>query len=451
MDPKVRYTRSWDGVHIAFCEVGDGYPLVVMPSVPLTHIQLEWGIRELRHWYERLIAAGHRLIRYDSRGMGLSDRDVGDFSLKAQMRDMDAVVEAIGLERFALFASADQAMVAIAWAVAHPESVSHLVIWCGWASRPRVSGQGPTKALRALLEQDYVIYTETVARVLLGWQSDEVARGFAAFYRQCAEPDALRQLATEVYKWDVTESLPRVQCPALVVARKDVPTMSVDFAREMARDIPDARLVVLEGRSPLAYAEDSTSLLREITEFLGSSEKEGISNIADPGGAPVTILFTDMEGSTALTQRLGDAGAQELLHAHNRIVRAALAAYGGSETKHTGDGLMASFASPTRAVEAAVAIQQAVEAHCEAYPDRTLQVRVGLNAGEPVAEGGDFFGTAVQLAARICDKASPGSILVSAVVRDLTAGKRFPFVDAGEAEMKGFAEPVHLYEVRWRE
>jgi adenylate cyclase len=146
----------------------------------------------------------------------------------------------------------------------------------------------------------------------------------------------------------------------------------------------------------------------------------------------VTILFTDMEGSTALTQRLGDDGAQKVVRAHNRIVREALAAHGGSEIKHTGDGLMVSFPSATRALECAVTIQKRVAEHVAKHPDVPLSVRVGLNAGEPVAEAGDYFGTAVQLAARICDMASPGEILVSAVVRDLAAGKGFAFDDRGE-------------------
>jgi class 3 adenylate cyclase len=449
MAPKVRYTQSFDGLHIAYCEIGEGAPLVVMPSTPLTHVQLEWGMQDLRTWYERLVAAGHRLIRYDSRGMGLSDRDVQDFSIQAQMSDMDAVAAALDLQRFALYASMDQAMVAIAWAAANPDRVSHLILWCGWASRPRVSDQSQTKALRALLDQDYVIYTETVARVLLGWQSEEVARDFAAFYRQCADPEGLRRLADEVYTWDVTDCLPRIACPTLVALRSEIPTVPVEVAREMARAIPGAHLVVLEGRSPLVFAEDSSSLLREITEFLGSSERDA-APVASPGGAPVTILFTDIEGSTELTQRLGDAAAQEVLHVHNRIVRAALASHGGTEIKHTGDGLMASFVSPTRAVEAALDIQLGVGAHSEAAPDRSLSVRVGLNAGDPVAERGDYFGTAVQLAARICGQAAPGTVLVSSVVRDLTAGKGFLFADIGKVEMKGFEEPVHLFEVHQR-
>ncbi|MEK7692755.1 MAG: adenylate/guanylate cyclase domain-containing protein, partial [Chloroflexota bacterium] len=169
-----------------------------------------------------------------------------------------------------------------------------------------------------------------------------------------------------------------------------------------------------------------------------------------PGGFR-TIMFTDMEGSTALTQRLGDARAQALVRLHNAIVGDALAAHSGSQVKHTGDGIMASFLTASAAVECAITIQRAFNRHNETNPHDRLMVRIGINAGEPVAEGNDLFGTAVQLAARICARAEAGEILSSDVVRQLVAGKGFLFADQGEAEIRGFEDPVRLYEVRWRE
>ncbi len=158
----------------------------------------------------------------------------------------------------------------------------------------------------------------------------------------------------------------------------------------------------------------------------------------------VTILFTDMEGSNSLTQRLGDAAAQDILRTHNSIVRDALTAHSGTEIKHTGDGIMASFTSASAALEAAVAIQKGLADHNEANSDAAIRVRIGLNAGEPVAEDEDLFGTAVQLAARVCDKAEPGQILASNVVQELAAGKGFDFADKGEASLKGFEKTVCL-------
>ena len=164
----------------------------------------------------------------------------------------------------------------------------------------------------------------------------------------------------------------------------------------------------------------------------------------------VTILFTDIEGSTPLTQRLGDAKARELLREHERMVREALTAHSGSEVKTMGDGFMASFSSATKALECAIAMQRAFAEHNESA-DEPIQVRVGLNAGEPIAEDDDLFGTAVNLAARICAHAEAGQILAPIVVRELAAGKQFMFADLGETELRGFEDPVRLYELRWRE
>jgi len=447
MLPQIRYTKAADGTHIAFWDVGEGPPLVYLPATPLSHVQLEWEMPACRRWYEALIAAGHRLIRYDARGTGLSDRESTDYSLDAQCGDLQAVIEAAGLETCTLFASGDSGMVAVRWTVEHPEQVDHVALWCSWASRSRISSTPQTKTLRALIDQDWTIYTETAARVLLGWADDDTARQFAAFFRECTSPEVLRASVPAVYEWDVTELLARLRCPVLVMQRDDMPAVPTDVSRELARVIPDARLVLLDGRSPLPFQEDTSSLLTALSEFLGVGAPP--ASYGRRFGAPVTILFTDMQGSTALTQRLGDERAQEVLHTHNRIVREALAAHGGREVKHTGDGLMTSFPSASRALECAVMIQQRIAAYVEEHPDVELAVRVGLNAGEPVAEAGDYFGTSVQLAARICEMAGPGEVLVAGVVRDLAAGKGFLFADRGETVPRGFEDSVHVYQVRW--
>ena len=158
-----------------------------------------------------------------------------------------------------------------------------------------------------------------------------------------------------------------------------------------------------------------------------------------------TILFTDIVGSTALTQRLGDSGAMEVLRGHDDIVREALRATGGSEIKHTGDGIMASFTSASRAVQCAIAMQQRFQELAEASPESAIQIRVGISAGEPVVDKGDLFGTSVQLAARLCSHADAGGILVSHAVRELCAGKDLAFEVARELELRGFAEPVRAY------
>ena len=166
---------------------------------------------------------------------------------------------------------------------------------------------------------------------------------------------------------------------------------------------------------------------------------------------PVTVMFTDMVGSTALTQTKGDAVAQQVVRAHNRITREALTDYAGREIKHTGDGIMASFTSTSNGVEAAIKIQRLVEAHNRSNPDLPVHIKIGINAGEPIAEDDDLFGTTVQLAARIVDKAQSEQIFVSEIVRGICAGKSLKFTSRGGYDMKGFGEAINLYEVVWQE
>ena len=187
-----------------------------------------------------------------------------------------------------------------------------------------------------------------------------------------------------------------------------------------------------------------------VKQFLGKIEEP-------PPGEPWVetafraIVFNDIEGSTTMTQRLGDARAMEVLRTHDAIVRDALGALGGSEVKHTGDGIMASFSSAVAATECAIAIQRKLDLYNAQGRTTPLRVRVGISAGEPVTESDDLFGAAVQMASRICDYAEPGCICVSSVVRDISIGKGFLFSDRGEVALKGFGEPVRLYEVGWRE
>ncbi|MEO6196652.1 MAG: adenylate/guanylate cyclase domain-containing protein [Dehalococcoidia bacterium] len=448
MQPRVQYARASDGVSIAYYTVNEGPPLVYLPFTPFSHVQMELQIPECRRWYE-LLSAGHTFVRFDGRGMGLSDRETKDFSLAAQIRDVEAVVDRLQLERFALFGAADAGMTAMAYAAQNPDRVSHLILWCSWARRADVSGAPRTQALRALLDQDWEVYTETTARALLGWKAEGEARQLAAFYRQCTTPEVLRSLADALYEIDVKEQLADIRCPTLVLHRREIPLIDVTVLKDMATRIPDANLVLLEGDSPIPFMGDTASVVRAVRQFLGEDEAEDTRMDEGAAGAPVTILFTDITGSTPMTQRLGDAKAQEVVRTHNTIVRRALRAHGGRDIKHTGDGIMGSFASATQAVECAIEIQRAVAARAEEEPDALLQVKIAINAGEPVAEEGDLYGVSVQLAARVRDAAEPGQILVTEVVRGLTTGKRFLVSDTGEHALKGFEEPVRLYEVRW--
>jgi len=450
MEPRIQYAQTADGVSIAFWTLGEGAPLVIMPNLPFSHIQLEWQIPEYRYWYQR-VAEGRKVVRYDGRGNGLSDRDVPGFSLDAFVMDLEAVVERLGLDNFALFASIHAGPVGITYAARRPERVSRLLLWATYARNSDILRAPQYRTLRGLMTQDWGLYTETIAHVVLGWSAGEAARQFAALMRESVTAEAAQAAYAATVGFDVAALLPEVKCPTLVLHRRQYPLLDMAIVRELATQLPDARLALLEGSSIAPFLGDVEAALKAVDDFLGEGE-EATAPAAEPraAGGMVTILFTDMEGSTALTQRQGDARAQEVLRTHNTIMRDALKAHAGSEIKHTGDGIMASFASASRALECAVAVQRAFATHNEST-ETPIRVRIGLNAGEPVAEEKDLFGTAVQLAARICGHAEPGHILAPVVVRELAAGKGFLFSDRGETALRGFEDPVRLYEVSWRE
>ena len=444
MEPRIQYAQTEDGVSIAFWTMGSGLPFVEMPSPPWSHVQLELQVPLWRAWDERL-SENRTHVRYDHRGTGLSARTVTNVSLQTLVFDLEAVVNRLALEKFVLFGHHNTGAAAIAYAAKYPERVSQLILWCSYP-RTGVDSRAQTRALRALLREDWETYTETLAHTVFGWSQGEEAHRFAGVMRECCTPEIAH--AYYAAEFDVTDVLPDVKCPTLVVQRRAYQLVPVESAQELCSKIPNAELAILEGKAGITYMEDMEVLAAVIDEFLSEGEEEALPQPA-PSGL-FTILFTDVEGSTALTERLGDAKARELLREHERMVREALKAHGGAEVKTLGDGFMTSFGSATRALECAIAMQRAFAERNDSAAEPIL-VRIGLNAGEPIAEDDDLFGTAVNEAARITATAKGGEILVSDVVRQLVKGKDFLFSDVGERQLKGLDEPVRLYEVRWRE
>ncbi len=449
MEPRIQYAQSADGVSIAFWTSGKGIPIVGMPTIPFSHVELEWQIPEYRRYYERLLQ-NNNVIRYDNRGSGLSDGDVTDYSLDAHVSDLEGVVEALGLRRVALIAPLHVGLVAIAYAVRRPERVSHLILWCSFARMSDYSASPVTQTLAAMRDKDFVLYTETVSHAALGWTEGESARQYASLMRECVSQEAANAMFGAMSDWDVSGLLAKVKSPTLVVHRRQVNFPPVELSRGLASKIPGARLSLLEGTSLAVFLGDMEAAVGSIEEFISEGEEAEAAAETSPVGAVHTILFTDVEGSTALTDRLGDAKARELLREHERTVREALKAHGGSEVKTMGDGFMASFSSASKALECAIAMQRAFAERNESA-EEPIKVRVGLNAGEPIAEDDDLFGTAVNLAARIAAQAQGGEILASEAVRQIVAGKKFPFSDRGETALRGFEDRVHIYQVSWRE
>jgi class 3 adenylate cyclase/pimeloyl-ACP methyl ester carboxylesterase len=446
MEQQIRFRTTADGTRIAYVTLGEGPPLVRVPGWAES-LEHNWTQPDNRAFFERL-ARGGQFVTFDRRGVGASEREVDDLSLEAQVADVVAIVDHLQLKRFDLYGHSEGAAISIAYAARHPRRVSRLVLSsaypCGDDIRP-----DKARSMAELMRQNWGLARRALADVLYPTGPIEMQRWFSNELRESVSAETAARHVEFCASVDVRSYLPQVKAPTLVLHPRYDRNVPISASRAVAALIPDARFVPSESTFPMVL-EELASVLRPIDEFLGEGEE------AKAGAEPLakenvhTILFTDMEGSTTLTQRLGDAKAQELVRTHNTIVRDALKAHTGSEIKHTGDGIMASFASASRALECAIAIQRAFAAHNESA-EEPIRVRIGLNAGEPIAEDQDLFGTAVQLAARICAHAAPEQILAPIVVRELAAGKRFLFADLGDVALRGFDDPVRLFEVRWRD
>jgi class 3 adenylate cyclase len=378
------------------------------------------------------------------RGSGLSDHDVPELSLDAWVSDLEAVVRRLQVNRFTLLSLGFLAgPIAITYAASHREQVAKLIL-----SSAYLHGSELTTPERGRAIADYVATFGAFTTVDPDIDPSELEKMQDAVQiaRDAAPAPVQGAVARAMFDADVSGLADRLSMPTLVMHGRHDSNVRFALGRALAAQLPNARFVPFETLGAGAPWRQQQALIEEIRRFLGVVT---VSRPRPADGGLVTILFTDVEGSTALTQRLGDAKARELLRQHERMVREALKAHGGAEVKTMGDGFMASFSSATKALECAIAMQRAFAGRNESA-EEPIRVRIGLNAGEPIAEDDDLFGTAVNEAARITATAKGGEILVSNVVRELAKGKDFLFADRGEATLKGFDEPVRLYEVRWQ-
>ncbi|MCH8919820.1 MAG: adenylate/guanylate cyclase domain-containing protein [Chloroflexi bacterium] len=449
MEPQIQYAKTSDGVSIAYYAIGQG-PAVLYLAMPHSHLEAEWDFEPMRMGFT---AAAQRatFVRLDPRGFGLSDREPDDFEVDGFVLDIEAVVDRLGLEKLRIFSVAFATVPALVYTARHPDKVTHLVLAPPATSANDLSNERLEKVAE-LAKVDYELATETAARTLFPEFPDQLARDFARLMRAGIDQTGFQRLLGASRLWDADSDAASISTPTLLLHPRNNPNFDVARTRRVAGLIKDSRVAFTDNafEGPLLaqrFFEGDTPDLTEPASMQAATPPEA--------GAMRTILFTDVEGSTALTQRLGDAKAREVLREHERMVREALRSHGGAEVKTMGDGFMASFTSATGALECAIAMQRAFAQHNESA-EEPIKVRVGLNAGEPIAEDdpdgrSDLFGTAVNLAARIAAQAEGGEVLASDVVRQLVAGKRFLFADRGETALRGFEDPVRLYEVRWRE
>jgi class 3 adenylate cyclase/pimeloyl-ACP methyl ester carboxylesterase len=440
MRPRTRYAKSGD-VSIAYQIAGDGpLDLIYVPGW-VSHIELAWEEPSLARMLERL-ASFSRLILFDKRGTGLSDRVPESKlpTLEQRMDDVRAVMEAAGSEEAAIFGWSEGGNMSMLFAATYPERTIALITCGAFAKRLRAPDYpwAPTQEQRQaffdLIEGDWggTVDLPNIAPSAIGNRRFE--DWWAGYLRAGASPGAALALARMNTEIDVRHVLPAIAVPTLVLHRTGDLDAHVEEGRFLAQWIPGAKFVELPGSDHLPFVGDVDSVVDEIEEFLTGARG------AEPDRVLTTVMFIDLVGSTERAAELGDRRWKEVLESYRALVRAELARFRGREVETAGDGFLARFDGPARAIRCACAVIRGLEA-------LEIGARVGLHTGECEVSGDKLAGIAVHTGARVATLAEPGEVLVSSTVKDLVAGSGIRFTDRGRRVLKGVPGRWRLFAV----
>jgi pimeloyl-ACP methyl ester carboxylesterase len=438
--PPTQYARSGDA-SIAYQIIGEGPIDLVLVLGFATHVELQWESPPFARFFER-ISSFSRLIIFDKRGTGLSDPVTKAPTLEERIDDVRAVMDAAGSERAALFGISEGGPMSVLSAATHPDRVIALVLHGAMGrttEAPDYPWASPAEALRESASEFIVPYWGQQAEGMVelfapSFADDPEAVEFTArMERSAASPAMVQQIFEMFLDIDVRAVLPTIRVPTLVLHRRGDRVVNRRAGEELAAQIPGARYVELPGIDHLPWAGDSEAVLGEIEEFL-----TGTRSAPEPERVLATVMFTDIVGSTERAAELGDARWRELLSAHQTAVRRELMRFRGVEVKALGDGCLATFDGPARAIRCGRGI-------AEAARSLGLGVRVGLHSGEVELMEDDLGGIAVHIAARVGALASEGEVLVSSTVKDLVAGSGIRFSDRGTEHLKGIADEWRLF------
>jgi class 3 adenylate cyclase len=440
--PETQYAKTTSEAYVAYQVVGDGPVDLVFMGGWGGHVEIAWEIPAFARYFWGL-AAFSRLILFDQRGAGISD-PLGPYerpTLEGTVADLVAVLDAVGSERATVVANNLSGLVAILFAASYPERTSSLVLdgcYARLARAPDYPWGVPGEVLDRSVERESTDPSRlgplaNLAPVAV--KDPEFARAWQRLSRSTYGPGSRRAIAELTVYADLRPLLPSVQAPTLVLYRDGDRFAGKPHASYLAQHIAGAKLVELAGRDNLCVVSSPEAALEEIQEFL-----TGVRGRPRTDRVLTTVVFTDIVGSTGHAARLGDERWRDLLDSHDRAVRRQLERFRGTEVNTAGDGFLATFDGPGRAIHCGCAIRDAVGA-------LGIDVRVGVHTGEVEVRGGDIAGLAVHIGARVAERGGAGEVLVSSTVRDLVAGSGIDFEDRGEHELKGIPGSWRLFAV----
>ena len=441
MQPTTRYARS-GSVSIAYQVVGDGPRDLVFVGGWVSHLESGWD-EPLLARFRRRLASFSRLILFDKRGTGMSDRvpDANLPTLEQRMDDVRAVMDAAGSERAALFGQSEGASMAILFAATYPERTTAVVTFGAFASRIRHPDYpwAPTTEERQrfyeLIERDWGGEMDMTELAPSMAHDDGFRRRLSTLLRLSASPGAALALARMNTEIDVRGILSAIRVPTLIMHRTGDRDANIEEGRYIAARIPGAKFLELPGPDHLPWVGDQAEVVDEIEEFL-----TGIRPAPEPDRVLSTVLFTDIVGSTERASSLGDNAWRDVLEQHHASVRRELAHFRGQEIATTGDGFLATFDGPARAVRCAVAIRDRMR-------ESGLEVRAGVHTGECERMGDNIGGLAVHIGSRVAGLAGAGEVLASSTVKDLVSGSGIVFEDRGAHSLKGIPGEWRVFRV----
>jgi class 3 adenylate cyclase len=440
MEAPVRYAKSGD-VHLAYRVFGDGpRDLVLIPGT-LSHAEMTWEMPANEHLLKRLTAFA-RVIVFDKRGQGLSDRVFAapDYTLEERLGDIKAVMDAAGCERANLYGWSEGGPAALMFSATYPERTSALVLYGTFASIKDPPWSEPREEWEKIISTWEPHWGEGILlerNAPSAWADERVRKATGRWERATASPGSIVSLMRTNYALDVRHILPAIRVPTLVLHRLGDSLVPFECARHLVQNIPDARLVQMEGTDHSIFDHDTQDFVADqIEEFI-----TGERRMHETDRVLATVMFTDIVGSTQRASELGDARWRELLGNWYTVMRKELTAFRGREVGTAGDGLLATFDGPARAIRCASSIRERVHA-------LGLQVRTGLHTGECEFAGDDVIGIAVHIGARVASVAAPDEVLVSSTVKDLVAGSGLKFADRGAHSLKGVPDEWRLFAVQ---
>jgi len=431
MQPVTRYAKSGD-VHIAYQVFGEGPDLVMAPGF-VSHVENSWEEPRLARWLNKL-GGFCRVICFDKRGTGLSDRVAHLPHMDERMDDLRAVMDAVRVERASLLGISEGGSLAALFAASHPERSQSLVLLGSFAQFRQLATDEAFDRLIKYMDEAWG--SGKILRAFAPSKVDDAAlqQWWGKFERLGASPSAAIALMRMNREIDISGILPSIRIPTLVLHRTGDTLISIEGGRELAAGIPGARLVELPGADHLFFLDDAGErALAEIEEFLtGSRSAPVVDRVL------ATVVFEDIVDSTRRADRTGDRAWRDLLEAHDKTVRRELSRFRGKEVKSLGDGFLATFDGPARAIHCASAIRDSLRGF-------HVPVRIGLHTGEVELAENDVRGIAVHIASRVAQLGGADDVLVSRTVKDLVAGSGIKFEDFGAHALKGIPEPWQVF------